>query len=174
MTAKKKILDERGVLESDMQRLMRPETLAVLKEHLPVTIQQFLLRWQAADHAILSEELKIELKEFLREIYLHDNKSLCKNVATVVSKELSETLSPIWIKLEELSNGQKDIMATLAKINLRMEITEKQVFEIDEKRLVKLEKYSSWKSTILRGLAYIIAAAALALALVFQFHHKMK
>jgi hypothetical protein len=174
MTAKKKIPSEKRVLEADMQRLMRPETLAILKEHLPVTIQQFLLRWQEADHNILSEELKIELKAFLLDVYKKDNERIIAEVTKSVREELAEVLTPILKKLESLELGQHDIMMTLSAMNERMKKTEKQVFETDEKRLVKLERYSNYTNTIFRGLVYVITAVILSVLAFFQLHHRMK
>lgn len=121
MTAKKKEgITEKGVLEGDMHQLMTPQAIEELKGLTP-TMQQFLLRWQDKRDLILSEQLKDELKVFMKELYEEDNERLCKSVAEVVAKQLSETLTPIYLKLQELADGQEKMAEDISAIKLEQQ-----------------------------------------------------
>ena len=150
MTAKKagnnEGITEKGVLEADIRQLMTPLAIKELKDLSP-TLQQFLLRWQDKRDmvledkliVILSAKLKKELKAFLLDVYEKDNEALCKNVTNAVCKQLAEVMSPIWIKLEELSKGQKEIMTTLRAMEKRLDEIENRVYMVDDKKIKDLE-----------------------------------
>ena len=125
---------------------MTPLAIKELKDLSP-TLQQFLLRWQDKRDmvledkliVILSAKLKKELKAFLLDVYEKDNEALCKNVTNAVCKQLAEVMSPIWIKLEELSKGQKEIMTTLRAMEKRLDEIENRVYMVDDKKIKDLE-----------------------------------
>lgn len=129
MSVKKEPLTEKGVLDSEMKQLMTPEALKELKDLSP-TMQQFLLRWLDKRDFILSEQLKEELKIFLKDLYEEDNERLCKSVANIVALQLAETLTPIYLKLEELATGQANMAVDIGKIK---DDQVKQTKEIKEK-----------------------------------------
>lgn len=129
MSVKKEPLTEKGVLDSEMKQLMTPEALKELKDLSP-TMQQFLLRWLDKRDFILSEQLKEELKIFLKDLYEEDNERLCKSVANIVALQLAETLTPIYLKLEELATGQTNMAVDIKKIK---DDQVKQTKEIKEK-----------------------------------------
>ena len=129
MSVKKEPLTEKGVLDSEMKQLMTPEALKELKDLSP-TMQQFLLRWLDKRDFILGEQLKEELKEFLKDLYEEDNERLCKSVANIVALQLAETLTPIYLKLEELATGQANMALDIGKIK---DDQVKQTKEIKEK-----------------------------------------
>lgn len=132
MSVKKEPLTEKGVLDSEMKQLMTPEALKELKDLSP-TMQQFLLRWLDKRDFILSEQLKEELKIFLKDLYEEDNERLCKSVANVVASQLAETLSPIYLKLEELATGQTNMAVDIKKIKDDQILANLQTQAIGEK-----------------------------------------
>ena len=132
MSVKKEPLTEKGVLDSEMKQLMTPEALKELKDLSP-TMQQFLLRWLDKRDFILSEQLKEELKIFLKDLYEEDNDRLCKSVANVVASQLAETLTPIYLKLEELATGQTNMAVDIKKIKDDQVLANLQTKEIREK-----------------------------------------
>jgi tetrahydromethanopterin S-methyltransferase subunit G len=134
MTAKKS--DKPKVdLKDEINRLMTPDAAKELSGLSP-TFQQFLIRWiDLRDFAIVDE-----MKGIFQEIYIKDNEEMCKNVSSYVCKQVAETISPIWLILEELGKGQKEIINTLDEIGKRLDKIENRVYEIDEKRFRKLEK----------------------------------
>ena len=171
MTAKR--ITEKGVLSADMRQLMTPDAIKELSKLTP-TIQQFLLRWQDKRDVMLSEELQTELKTFLLDIYERDNEQLCANVSKYVCAQVAETISPIWSRLQELRDGQKEIKETLDIINKRLDKIENTVLIVNEKRLQRLERHTSWSQTILRGVVYVVLAVILSVLLTFQlFNNKI-
>lgn len=129
MSVKKEPLTEKGVLDSEIKQLMTPQAIAELGSLTP-TLQQFLLRWQDKRDILLSEQLKEELKIFLKDLYEEDNERLCKSVANIVALQLAETLTPIYLKLEELATGQANMAIDIGKIK---DDQVKQTKEIKEK-----------------------------------------
>ena len=75
------------------------------------------------------------------------------DVAEKVSVKLAESLAPIYTRLEGLEQ----------KLTERMNNLEQRVYISDEERLKKLEKYTSWKNTIIRKGIVIIIAVGLTL-----------
>lgn len=173
MTAKKGKITEKGVLDGEIKKLMTPSAIKELNMLTP-TIQQFLLRWQEADHEILSGELRKELKEFLLDVYEKDNAELCKNVTLVVCKQVAETIAPMWTKLDDIAKGissiKSDILiikADLTDIKKRLGEVEKQVVS-EEERIEKLERTQRWWNIALR----ITIAVAISILLFLFIHDK--
>jgi len=131
-------ITEKGVLDGEIQMLMTPSAIKELKDLSP-TMQQFLLRWQDHRDLVLGDQLKEELKDFLLDIYEKDNKFLCRTVTDTVCLKLDEFIVNIYNRLESIENGQKDINATLVRMNGRMDRIEKQLCS-DGKKIKNLER----------------------------------
>ena len=183
MTAKKKIT-EKGVLESTIRKFMTPqamEDMKVLMEN--PTLQQFLLRWQEADHEILGDQLKEELQEFLAEIYEKDNQNLCKEVTASVCGQMEEFLTNINTRLAELSKGQEAIALDIGHIKddildikKRLKTDEDMLVDMD-KRIIRLEKYASKSWTIIRnviaGLITGIISVGIGIIIFLEIHARL-
>jgi len=157
------------------------EDMKVLMEN--PTLQQFLLRWQEADHEILGEQLSEELKEFLKKIYLQDNAALCKNVADIVRKELMEVLVPININLasieknlDKISGDIRTIKEDVIDIKKRLKTDEDMLVDMD-KRIIRLEKYASKSWTIIRnviaGLITGIISVGIGIIIFLEIHARL-
>jgi predicted RNA-binding protein with EMAP domain len=185
MTAKKMKVDERGVLESNIQQLMTSKAIDELKELSP-TLQQFLLRWQDQRDLILSEQLKIELKDFLQELHESENKEMCKEVADIVGKQLAEVLEP-WNRklgniervLENVDKWQKGVdkwqqgvEELIAKMDTRLHDVEEEVYKTHELRVKKLERYTSFWNTTARIASGIIIGTSITIFLVYYLFLK--
>ena len=130
MTAKKKIT-EKGVLESDIHRLMTPEAVKDLEILIKnPTLQQFLLRWKDADHQLLSEQLEEELKDFLFDIYEKDNEKMCADVVEVIGNELKPINATLLIMSKTVCGIASDITGIKEDVNSikgRLEVIEKRL-----------------------------------------------
>lgn len=173
MTAKKKEgITEKGVLEGDMHQLMTPQAIQELKTLTP-TLQQFLLRWQDKRDILLSEQIKEELKDFLLDMYESNTKIICTEITTHVSKEVSETLIPIYKALGSIAKGIDEIKKDISDIKLdiidikaRLGEVERQV-TTEEERISRLEKTQRWWNISLR----ISIAVAISAILTILFIH---
>lgn len=163
MTAKKIKLDEKGVLNADMEQLMTPQAVKELKDLSP-TLQQFLLRWQDKRDMILGDQLKEELKDFLLEVYEKDNENLCKSVTMSVCKEFEEFMNNVYNKLASLDSGQADMLKILSEIHVNFSALEKRVDVIENKRLVKLESFIGWKRFIIRYSVVILISVGISIS----------
>lgn len=162
------IIDEAKILEEIMSVPMTERSRKEMT--LNIADHQFLCRLMT----VRDDANREELRKYLKEIYLADNKQLCENVSKVIAKEVAETISPIWQKLEDLAKGQKEISDTLIAMNKRMKVIEDQVFITDDNRIRALERYASWGWTFVRGAIYVITAVVLSIMAYFQLHGKMK
>jgi len=162
MTAKKKNIKSKTDLKDEINRLMTPDAAKELSGLSP-TFQQFLIRWtDLRDFALMDD-----VKEFIRDIYEKDNEQMCKNVASVVGKQLAEVLTPWNSRLERIEDGQKEILDKLRGMDDRLLVVEKRVTIIEEERLSKVEKYTKLMPTIYRGLITVIIAVILSLSLFY-------
>lgn len=181
MTAKKKKITEKGVLESTIRQFMTPqamEDMKILMEN--PTLQQFLLRWQEADHAILGDQLKEELKEFLLEVYEKDNEQMCRNVTVSVCNQMEEFLTTINERLAELAKGQEGIAVDIRVIKVDL-IDIKKRLQTDEDAITELwgavrplQRYASFGWTALRNLITAVVAVGMSIIAFLEIHSKIK
>lgn len=137
-------------------------------------LMQFFFR-QETDRDIEIEErtIRIVMKK-MQEIYTADNKEMCKNVTDAVMTQLTKYLAPWNVRLqgiekalERVASWQKSVDLLIEKIDKRVENLEDDK-DTTDKRLQKLENYTSWKSLIVRKAAIIIITALLTLILSLQ------
>jgi len=164
MSAKKVSITEKGVLDSEIKKLMTPSAIKELKDLNP-TMQQFLLRWQDHRDLLLGDQLKEELKEFLLDVYEKDNEALIKSVTTCVCKDLAGAIAPMNLKLEEISTGISSIKSDILIIKADLTVIKKRLEEVEckvtdeERRIVRLEKTQRWWNIGLRiAIAVFISA----------------
>lgn len=183
----KKIIEitERGVLESEMARLMSPEALKELKELSP-TMQQFLLRFENARDLEIEEyldnKLKKDLKQFIKEIYEADNERVCQNVANIVGKQLSEVLTPWNTRLAGIEKAlegnvlvQNETIKALENLAERTGNLENKVYTEDNKTFIdiytkinKLTRHLRWYNIAGR----IAIGVVIAILLFLWIHSK--
>lgn len=165
MTAKKSKITEDGVLTEDIKQLMTPTAIKELKDLSP-TLQQFLLRWQDKRDLIITDNVKEELKDFLLDVYDSNTKIICREISSHVSKEVSETLVPIYRTLGAIAKGIEEIKLDIKDIKKRLDELEHKISE-EELRIEKLEKTQRWWNI---GLRIAIAVAISAIITLLMIH----
>jgi hypothetical protein len=129
-----KKLTEKGILDSQMKKLMTPKAVADLQDLSP-TMQQFLIRWQESRDEILGTQLRDELT---------------RSVSDAVSKDLAETILPIITVLGE-------IRTDLAEIKMQLRSLKTEMIEL-ELRVKHLETLNSiWIIGLRIGIGVFIA-----------------
>lgn len=161
----------------EIDRLItNPKDRETLKEFFKSNylLTQFFFRSETdRDIDIEDRVIGIVMKK-MQQIYLADNDALCKNVAEVVRKELTEYLAPWDTRLESIektlegvSKWQEGVDGLIERMDGRIETLEKKD-KADEKLLKKFEKFIGWKNMLIRKAIVIIIAVAIALILFFE------
>lgn len=142
---------------------------AVSKMSMNPYDQLFLCRLMS----MRDESVKEDMKKFLEDIYVKDNESLCKDVSEVVSRELAETLSPVWKTLENFATYQKQLVEDVGHIKERIGEMEtslsnvkKEVDDIRDVKLKKLWQTQRWWNIALRIAAAVAISAVITMILL--------
>jgi len=136
-----KIPTEAEIMDAEIRTLMTPQAIKELNGLTP-TILQFLLRWQNKRDLVLGDQLKEELKEFLKEVYEADNDRICKSVAEIViaqNKKMFGFFGSIEKSMNEIADNIRTIKGDIQGIKRKLDEVERRQ-DAFEKRLETIER----------------------------------
>ena len=130
---------------------------------------QFLVRLLNQRDESIMDEFHTLMKNLMVELYEKDSERLCKSVAEIVIAQNKFLHDAIEDQTKEI----KELAKAIEGNTVRLGIIEKQVFDVDEKRLVRLERYTSLSNTIIRYIGWGIVVAANTLWFAKIFHSQI-